>query len=1101
MPPSPDVIREKLKDAGTSLLHPPSSTDELLTLLDRTENLLTNVPQTPSTSIENVLLPAMKALISDELLKHSDLDVKISVVSCITEITRITAPDAPYNDEQMKEIFQLTVAAFESLSLESGRCYTKALNILDVVSKVRSSLVMLDLQCDALVCKMFQLFFKHIRSNHPPAVFSSMEFIMTLVIKESEEISLDLITLLLSSVKKEKQDKSPASSKLGEKVLTICASTLKPFLKKAVRSMGIDLNDYAQIVASICSKIKMDYKHKAVKESGNTSGTNGLVQDVVCMENDGHQREGILFTPMPFPKNKKNNSFKKLQRIKHPERADSRNVSEPGSIREKRIQKPKSLMSAVKDNSKGADSRGTAEPSSSLSIKTEKHESEPDSALKSRGQMRNSLKNPKEDHPRRTESRDTAKGESSLLDKADKTGSDPDNAPKKRDQKLNSLMDAENAPLERENSINTLTEEKTETDFLMKSTKAEKSESEPDSATKKRGRKPNSLMKSEEGYNNSWMSSGKKILRSSRLRNTDDQKSIESLPSKNSVSKKRTSTTTDNVKELAPKLDENIRENIASYQRGRGKRKMSTLNQEVDTKSLSDIKSELDGSQVEEKLPESVNLNLKKEPEDIGCLEEKDQGNSTKLGLAAKENKESAVASEHVFANKKTEGRRQPKEKLQEQSTVKSEAADVNDNLSALRTTKKRKRAGNSSNNNTNEESGLKGLGSNTGIKISSGNGSYSAKSSETIFKRKRVIGKEQASETPILGELVIGTRIKVWWPLDKTFYEGVVESYDPVKKKHQVSYVDGDRETLNLKNQRWELVVNDALAEEGKKTDLPGPNSSPQINSQKEKQTTELDQEKEAKAPVQVKQEQADVLSNESNPKVRPRARSVNGKQVKKSDRAKAGSSSGRNSGRKVLNTKTNSNKEKQAKKSDQPKVDPSPESKPQTRAQKRTLEQLNQASNSDQGKPDSPLATLVYPRKRMRKNKLDQGKQPKGTQSKADSSTKRTEMSNTESADAAPVDNPAITDEPMDTTKTDEKLNTKTTSDTKSAVEPVDEKVKDNGCNSDAVDTLKSTSEGTQITQETVALTKKKNPEVDNDIGGEENQWSEQSVNEVRE
>lgn len=44
----------------------------------------------------------MKALISDELLRHTDEDVKILVISCISEIARITAPDAPYDDGQMK---------------------------------------------------------------------------------------------------------------------------------------------------------------------------------------------------------------------------------------------------------------------------------------------------------------------------------------------------------------------------------------------------------------------------------------------------------------------------------------------------------------------------------------------------------------------------------------------------------------------------------------------------------------------------------------------------------------------------------------------------------------------------------------------------------------------------------------------------------------------------------------------------------------------------------------------------------------------------------------------------------------------------------------
>lgn len=44
----------------------------------------------------------MKALVANELLKHPDIDVKVAVASCISEITRITAPDAPYEDEQMK---------------------------------------------------------------------------------------------------------------------------------------------------------------------------------------------------------------------------------------------------------------------------------------------------------------------------------------------------------------------------------------------------------------------------------------------------------------------------------------------------------------------------------------------------------------------------------------------------------------------------------------------------------------------------------------------------------------------------------------------------------------------------------------------------------------------------------------------------------------------------------------------------------------------------------------------------------------------------------------------------------------------------------------
>ena len=177
------ALNDQLKDAGNKLLNLPFSIDVLLTLLDRVENLLANVQQASSQSMHNTLLPLMKALIAPELLRNAEMDMKVSVLSCITKITRITAPDAPYNDEEMKDIFQLTIVVFENLSHVSSHYYTKAVSILDTIAKVRSCLMMLGLECDALVVEMFQTFFKIISSDHPHDVYSARETIMTMVLK------------------------------------------------------------------------------------------------------------------------------------------------------------------------------------------------------------------------------------------------------------------------------------------------------------------------------------------------------------------------------------------------------------------------------------------------------------------------------------------------------------------------------------------------------------------------------------------------------------------------------------------------------------------------------------------------------------------------------------------------------------------------------------------------------------------------------------------------------------------------------------------------------------------------------------------------------
>ncbi|PKA50848.1 hypothetical protein AXF42_Ash007503 [Apostasia shenzhenica] len=52
--------------------------------------------------MSSALRPTLSALVTKDLLYHIDTDVKVAVAACISEITRITAPDAPYDDELMK---------------------------------------------------------------------------------------------------------------------------------------------------------------------------------------------------------------------------------------------------------------------------------------------------------------------------------------------------------------------------------------------------------------------------------------------------------------------------------------------------------------------------------------------------------------------------------------------------------------------------------------------------------------------------------------------------------------------------------------------------------------------------------------------------------------------------------------------------------------------------------------------------------------------------------------------------------------------------------------------------------------------------------------
>lgn len=261
-------LEEQLAEAGKKLLKPPSSVDELLPLLDEADSLLTKVEQSPAKSMHNALSPLIEALVADELLRHSDVDVKVALASCLSEITRITAPDAPYDDEKMKVVFQLIVSSFENLYDESSRSFTKRTVILETVSKVRLCVVMLDLECDGLISDMFQHFLKAIREYHPDNIYSSMEAIMILVLEESEDISTDLVTMLLDSVKKKNEEIKPIGKRLAESVCAKCAVKLKPYITSTVKSLGISVDEYSKVVTSVLqgTPVAVEHNNDTLKE-------------------------------------------------------------------------------------------------------------------------------------------------------------------------------------------------------------------------------------------------------------------------------------------------------------------------------------------------------------------------------------------------------------------------------------------------------------------------------------------------------------------------------------------------------------------------------------------------------------------------------------------------------------------------------------------------------------------------------------------------------------------------------------------------------------------------------------------------------------------
>lgn len=117
---------------------------------------------------------------------------------------------------------------------------------------------------------------------------------MTLVLEESEDISVELLSPILASVKNDNkvdycfelqlakvfiflillfdcqtnicwQEVLPIARGLGEKVLLNCVDKVKPYLVHAVKALDSDVNDYGEVVANICQGVDGDAEKTQVQ--------------------------------------------------------------------------------------------------------------------------------------------------------------------------------------------------------------------------------------------------------------------------------------------------------------------------------------------------------------------------------------------------------------------------------------------------------------------------------------------------------------------------------------------------------------------------------------------------------------------------------------------------------------------------------------------------------------------------------------------------------------------------------------------------------------------------------------------------------------------
>ncbi|KAI9691499.1 MAG: hypothetical protein M1822_007570 [Bathelium mastoideum] len=203
-----DIATLKFKEPLTWKVGRPIQVAELLARLERLFKELKDYEQdyVDKDSLSSVATD----LAHSNLVSHRDKGVRAYTACCLVEIFRLCAPDAPYNEKQLKDIFTLLVVIIiPALADPSDPYNTQHAHVLDSLVNVKSIVLLVDINPSAsnkLILEMFTSCFDVLsgssKASSGEEIGKNVEFQMTgllqTLLDEAETLPDQVVDIILA---------------------------------------------------------------------------------------------------------------------------------------------------------------------------------------------------------------------------------------------------------------------------------------------------------------------------------------------------------------------------------------------------------------------------------------------------------------------------------------------------------------------------------------------------------------------------------------------------------------------------------------------------------------------------------------------------------------------------------------------------------------------------------------------------------------------------------------------------------------------------------------------------------------------------------------
>lgn len=169
-------------------------------VIDRLASLHEELSTLNQDSVETSLLERYRIdLINKKILKSKDPGIQAFAACCLSDILRLFAPDAPYTDKELTDIFRLFLGQLRLLEDPDNGYYIQQTYLTTSLLEYRSIVLLTDLpNSAALIEELFEIFYGPENSSIQERLFKIVGGLLGEVISECESLPMSVLKMVFN---------------------------------------------------------------------------------------------------------------------------------------------------------------------------------------------------------------------------------------------------------------------------------------------------------------------------------------------------------------------------------------------------------------------------------------------------------------------------------------------------------------------------------------------------------------------------------------------------------------------------------------------------------------------------------------------------------------------------------------------------------------------------------------------------------------------------------------------------------------------------------------------------------------------------------------